>query len=88
MIVIDVGNTNVVIGIYYKKWGERPLLICVKKEGIELTHDDIISTYEGKVAKWCFPEATEFVLELPHTATGKVKKSVLREQFKDYKFKG
>jgi len=89
---IAVGHSGVleaaVIGIYDKKWGERPLLICVKKEGIELTHDDILSTYQGKVAKWCFPEATEFVLELPHTATGKVKKSVLREQFKDYKFKG
>ena len=88
---IAVGHSGVleaaVIGIYDKKWGERPLLICVKKEGIELTHDDILSTYQGKVAKWCFPEATEFVLELPHTATGKVKKSVLREQFKNYEFK-
>ena len=63
---IAVGHSGVleaaVIGIYDKKWGERPLLICVKKEGIELTHDDILSTYQGKVAKWCFPEATEFVL--------------------------
>ena len=38
------------------------------------------------MAKWWLPDAIEFVEELPHTATGKLSKKDLREQYRDYRF--
>lgn len=77
-----------VIGIYHPKWTERPLLIVVKKEGEEVSKEELLQWYDGKVAKWWIPEDVAFVEELPHTATGKLQKVTLREQFKDYEFPG
>jgi non-ribosomal peptide synthetase component E (peptide arylation enzyme) len=42
--------------------------------------------FEDRVAKWCIPDAVEFVDELPHTATGKLLKTKIREDFKSYRF--
>ncbi len=76
-----------VIGHFHPKWSERPLLIVVKGTGGEdLTAQELLSSLEGKIAKWWIPEAVEFVDELPHTATGKVQKTKLRELFKGFEF--
>jgi len=76
-----------VIGHFHPKWSERPLLIVVRGPGGEgLTAEEILGSLEGKIAKWWIPEAVEFVDELPHTATGKVQKTKLRELFKDFEF--
>jgi fatty-acyl-CoA synthase len=74
-----------VIGVRHPKWDERPLLIVVKKPGAEVSRDVLLGFYEGKVARWCVPDDVVFVEELPHTATGKLSKLTLREQFKDYR---
>ncbi|MCH2191236.1 MAG: long-chain fatty acid--CoA ligase [Gammaproteobacteria bacterium] len=75
-----------VIGIAHPKWDERPLLIVVKADGSEVSGDDILQYMDGKIAKWWMPDEVTFVDELPHTATGKVHKLKLREQFADYSF--
>lgn len=75
-----------VIGVQHAKWQERPLLIAVKKKGAELDKPGLLSFLEGCVAKWWLPDDVIFVDELPHTATGKLLKTKLREQFKDYRF--
>ena len=75
-----------VIGMYHKKWTERPLLIVVKNPGANVTGDEILAYLEGKVAKWWIPEDCVFVESLPHTATGKLSKKELREQFSEYRF--
>jgi fatty-acyl-CoA synthase len=41
---------------------------------------------EGKIAKWWMPDDVAFVEGIPHTATGKILKTALREQFKTYSF--
>jgi len=74
-----------VISVVHPKWDERPLLIVVKKEGQEVTRDELLKFYEGKVAKWWIPDDVVFVKELPHTATGKLLKTKLREEFGDHK---
>ncbi|MEK9815763.1 MAG: long-chain fatty acid--CoA ligase, partial [Limnobacter sp.] len=51
---------------------------------IEVSKEELLNFYEGKVAKYCLPNDVAFVDELPHTATGKIQKLKLREQFKDY----
>jgi len=73
-----------VIGVSHVKWTERPLLIVVKKAQSKLSAEDILSFFGGKIATWWIPAACEFVVELPHTATGKLDKKVIREQFKNY----
>jgi acyl-CoA synthetase (AMP-forming)/AMP-acid ligase II len=76
-----------VIGHYHPKWSERPLLIVVRGgNGQDLTPEEMLAWFDGKIAKWWVPEAVEFIDELPHTATGKVQKVKLREVYKDYAF--
>ena len=77
-----------VIGVAHPKWTERPLLIVMKAEGQDVDADELLAYYEGKVAKWWIPTDVAFVDELPHTATGKIKKIELRRQFKDYELSG
>ena len=74
-----------VIGVRHPRWSERPLLLVVRKEGASVDRDAMLAFYEGKVAKWSAPDDVVFVDELPHTATGKLSKRTLREQFKDYR---
>lgn len=73
------------IGIAHPKWDERPLLIIVRKEGSAVTGEELLGYLEGKIAKWWMPDDVAFVDEIPHTATGKIQKMTLREQFKDYR---
>jgi fatty-acyl-CoA synthase len=73
-----------VIGIHHPKWDERPLLVVVLKAGQTATKADLLNFMEGKIAKWWLPDDVAFVDEIPHTATGKIQKTVLRERFKDY----
>ena len=86
---IAVGHPAVaeaaVIGVAHPKWGERPLLVVVKKPAAELTRDGLLAFYDGKAAKWSTPADVVFVDELPHTATGKLSKVTLRERFRDYR---
>ena len=74
-----------VIGVPHPKWTERPLLIVVKAEGKALEKQEMLDWFDGKIAKWWFPDDVVFVDELPHTATGKIKKIDLRKQFQDYR---
>lgn len=74
-----------VIGVPHPRWSERPLLVIVPKHPDEpLSHHELISFLEDKIAKWWLPDASEQLPELPHTATGKVSKKILRERFADY----
>ena len=85
---LAVGHPQVaeaaVIGVFHPKWDERPLLIIQPKEGQTVTRDDILQYMDGKIAKWWMPDDVVFVASIPHTATGKILKTALRDQFKDY----
>jgi fatty-acyl-CoA synthase len=86
---LAVGHPDVaeaaVIGIAHPKWDERPLLVIVRKPGKEPTKEAILDYMRPRCAKWWMPDDVAFVAEIPHTATGKIQKTTLREQFKDYK---
>lgn len=76
-----------VIGRIHDKWGERPLLIVVRNaQGADLTPEEITEWFDGKIAKWWTPDAVEFIDEMPHTATGKIQKTTLRDMFADFEF--
>ncbi len=72
------------IAALHPKWDERPLLIVVKRAGMDVTREELLKFYEGKIAKWWTPDDVQFVDAIPLGATGKMLKTKLREQFKDY----
>ncbi len=86
---LAVGHPKVaeaaVIGVAHPKWDERPLLVIVLKKGESATKEDILAFMQGKIAKWWMPDDVAFVDEIPHTATGKIQKTTLRQTFKDYR---
>ena len=61
-------------------------MIIVPKSGVAPDDRNILDYMRPKVAKWWMPDAVEFVDEIPHTATGKIQKTALRDQFADYAF--
>jgi acyl-CoA synthetase (AMP-forming)/AMP-acid ligase II len=89
---VAVGHPDVaeaaVIGLPHVKWGERPLLIVVKKPTAgPLSREDVLKYLEGKIAKWWMPDDVVFSATIPHTATGKIQKRDLRETYKDHQLK-
>jgi acyl-CoA synthetase (AMP-forming)/AMP-acid ligase II len=74
------------IGIPHPRWDERPLLLIVRDPGSAIGAEKIRDHLRGEVAKWWLPDAIEFVEQLPHTATGKLSKKDLRDQYRDYRF--
>ncbi|MBC3915890.1 fatty-acid--CoA ligase [Undibacterium sp. CY18W] len=73
------------IGVFHPKWDERPLLLAVKKPGAEVSKEELLQYFDGKVAKWWLPDDVVFIDSLPLGATGKILKNKLREQFKEHK---
>jgi fatty-acyl-CoA synthase len=73
-----------VIGVPHPKWDERPLLILVPKTDSQLTKQSIREFLHGKVAKWWVPDDVIFVDNIPHTATGKIQKTALRESYQGH----
>ncbi|MEM7069094.1 MAG: long-chain-fatty-acid--CoA ligase [Pseudomonadota bacterium] len=84
---IAVGHPKVAsaaaIAATHEKWDERPVIIAVKAEGAEVSEKDVLSYFDGKIAKWQIPDAVIFVDQLPLGATGKILKKELREQYRD-----
>jgi 3-(methylthio)propionyl---CoA ligase len=74
------------IGVAHPKWDERPLLVVTKKPGLDVSRQELLAFYAGKVAKWQVPDDVVFVDSIPLGATGKMQKMKLREQFKDHKW--
>jgi fatty-acyl-CoA synthase len=91
---IDVENEAVgcpgiaeaaVIAVSHPKWDERPLLVAVREENSSVTREQVLEHLKGSLAKWQLPDDVIFVDQLPHTATGKILKTKLRGEYKDYK---
>ena len=72
------------IAARHAKWDERPLLVVVKKPSAELTRDELLAFFEGRIAKWWTPDDVVFVDAIPLGATGKMLKNRLREQYGEH----
>ena len=72
------------IGVAHPKWDERPIIAVVKRPGMEVSREELIRFYDGKIAKWQVPDDVVFVEAIPIGATGKMLKTRLREMLKDY----
>jgi fatty-acyl-CoA synthase len=73
------------IAAKHPKWDERPLLVVMKKPNAEVTREELLKFFEGKIAKWWTPDDVVFIDSIPLGATGKMQKNKLREMFKDYR---
>jgi fatty-acyl-CoA synthase len=73
------------IAARHPKWGERPLLVVVRKPGASLAREQLLAFYDGKAARWWTPDDVAFVDAIPLGASGKMLKNRLRAQFKDYR---
>ncbi|MDP2093580.1 MAG: 3-(methylthio)propionyl-CoA ligase [Hydrogenophaga sp.] len=76
---------SAVIGVSHPKWQERPLLLVVRRPGASVSPQELIDHLGARVAKWWLPDEVLFVDALPHTATGKLLKTKLREQYRDHR---
>jgi fatty-acyl-CoA synthase len=77
-----------VIAVPHPKWQERPLLICVRKPGADVTKEQLLAYLADKVARWWLPDDVQFVEAIPMTGTGKIHKLRLRERFAGYTLPG
>lgn len=73
-----------VIGVPHPRWQERPLLLLRLKSGYDFDHDDMMAFLADRVARWWLPDDVVVVEALPHTGTGKLLKSELRDKFRDH----
>ena len=73
------------IAAAHPRWAERPLLVVVRKPGVQVTREELLAFFTGRVAKWWLPDDVVFVETIPLGATGKMQKHKLREQFRDYR---
>ena len=76
------------IGVQHPKWDERPIIAVMKKQGAEVSREELLVFYEGRAAKWQIPDDVVFVDSIPLGGTGKMQKSKLRELLKDYRLPG
>jgi len=70
-----------VIAVPDEKWGERPLAAVVLRDGMDAAPDELRAHLGSQFARWQLPDRIEFVEAIPRTATGKFKKTALRELF-------
>ncbi|HBO76759.1 MAG TPA: long-chain fatty acid--CoA ligase, partial [Cupriavidus sp.] len=91
---IDLENTAIghpavheaaIIAVAHPKWQERPLLLAVKRPGKDVTREELLQYLSERVVKWWVPDDVVFVDQLPHTATGKLLKTKLREDYRNYR---
>ncbi len=73
------------IAARHPKWDERPLLVVVRKPGAQVSRDEMLKFFDGKIARWWTPDDVVFTDSIPLGATGKMQKNKLREQFKDHR---
>ena len=73
------------IGVPHPKWDERPLLVVVRRPGQEVSREELLAWFDGKVARWWLPDDVVFADALPVGGTGKIQKNKLREQYRDYR---
>lgn len=69
------------IAAQHERWGERPVMVIQLRAKAQLTQEDVLAAFEGKIAKWWIPDAVVFIDKIPLTATGKLSKLELRKRF-------
>ncbi|GIJ41505.1 acyl-CoA synthetase [Micromonospora andamanensis] len=78
---IDGVTGAAVIGVPDARWGEVPWAIMTVREGASVDVDTVRQFLDGRVARYKLPKNVVIVDELPRTASGKVRKTDLRNRY-------
>jgi fatty-acyl-CoA synthase len=73
-----------VVGVADETWGEVGCAFVILKPGAELSTEDVIGFCEGKLARYKWPHKVIFKADFPRTALGKVRKTVLKQQYPEF----
>ena len=76
---LDEVAESAVIGVADQRWGEVGKAYVVPVDGRSITEEAIIAHCRNRLAKFKAPASVKIVESLPRTASGKLKKHVLRE---------
>lgn len=74
----------VAVGLPHERWSEAITVVVSRKPGTDLSEDDVLAAARSRLSAFKVPKAVLFVDEMPRTATGKIQKNVLRDQYQDY----
>lgn len=80
IIELEAVGSVAVIGVPDEKWGEVPQAVLVLREGAQLSEEQLREHLDGKLARYKIPKSVVFVNEMPRTASGKIRKSELRQK--------
>ncbi len=74
------------IGIPDDKWGERPVILVVPRDGESIRAEDVLDhlkqfVAEGVIEKWAVPDRIEIVDAIDKTSVGKIDKKRLRQRY-------
>ena len=75
-----------VVGVPDEKWGEVGIVFIVMKKGEKLTEEEALKLCEGRIARYKIPRHLVFLADLPITASQKVKRNKLKEDYLNHKF--
>jgi fatty-acyl-CoA synthase len=81
IVEVDGVNSAAVIGVPDEKWGEVPRAIVTLREGAVVSEEQIRAYLDGRLARYKIPKSVVFLDEMPRTASGKIRKADLRQQF-------
>ncbi len=70
-----------VIGVPDEKWGEMVTALVVLAEGETVTEAELVAHCRGRLAGYKLPKRVEFRDAIPRTATGKIQKFKLRQDY-------
>ena len=71
-----------VVAVPDERWGERPLAVVVLRDGATATADELRAHLEAGFARWWLPDEVVFADAIPKTATGKFRKTALRDLYR------
>ncbi len=75
--ILDVA----VVGVPDEKWGEVGIVFILLKGGEKMTEEEALGFCDGKIARYKIPRHVAFVAKLPMTASDKIKRRRLREDY-------
>jgi fatty-acyl-CoA synthase len=75
---LDAVASVAVIGVPDEKWGEVPRAVVTLREGAQLSEEQLRAHLDGRLARYKIPKSVVFVDEMPRTASGKIRKTDLR----------
>ncbi len=74
----------VVVGLAHERWGEAVTAVVTLRPGETIDTDEVLARLRQKLSPFKCPKALLVIDAMPKTATGKIQKTKVRQDFADY----